>query len=119
MPARSRSPISRAVSRPSDSMMSIVASAAAAQTGLPANVDPCAPAGQVHSDARPMKAPIGMPDAMPFATVTMSGSTPAASIAHQLPVRPMPDWISSAMSRMPCSSHSSRRPWRNSGGAGK
>ena len=43
----------------------------------------------------------------------MSGSTPACSIAHQRPVRPMPDWISSAISRMPCSSHSSRRPCRN------
>ena len=62
---------------------------------------------------------MGMPDAIPLATVTMSGSTPACCMAHQRPVRPMPDWISSAISRMPCSSQISRSPARKAAGAGK
>ena len=102
-----------AFERPSDSMTSSVARPAAAHTGLPAKVEPCAPGGHVQIDSRPMKAPIGIPEAIPLAPVTMSGSTPACSIAHHRPVRPIPDWISSAMRTMPCSSHSSRSPRRN------
>ena len=45
--------------------------------------------------------PSGMPEAMPLAVSRMSGSTPQCSTAHIFPVRPAPDWISSAMSRMP------------------
>ena len=50
---------------------------------------------------RRMTAPSGMPLAMPFALVTMSGSTPKCSMAHHLPVRPIPLCTSSATSRMP------------------
>ena len=32
---------------------------------------------------------------MPLATVTMSAVTPKCSWQNHLPVRPMPDWISS------------------------
>ena len=53
--------------------------------------------------ARAIIAPSGMPDAMPLAVATMSGWTPQCSIAHILPVRPAPDWTSSATSRMPLS----------------
>ena len=89
------------MSPPSSS--SIVASAAAQATGLPPYVEPWAPGPQVSSSsARAIIAPSGMPDAMPLAVSRMSGSTPQCSTAHILPVRPAPDWISSAMSRMPC-----------------
>ena len=40
--------------------------------------------------------------------VIRSGTTPKCSIANILPVRPKPVWISSAISTMPCSSHSAR-----------
>jgi len=101
------------------SIRSMVALPAAAQTGLPANVEPWAPAGQVMTESRAMNAPSGIPEAIPLAVVTISGSTPACWIAHQRPVRPMPDCTSSATRRMPCSSHSSRRARRNDAGAGK
>jgi hypothetical protein len=41
--------------------------------------------------SRAMTAPSGRPDARPLALVTMSGSTDVCSIAHILPVLPMPD----------------------------
>jgi len=43
----------------------------------------------------------GMPLAMPLAMQTMSGCTPECSMAHHLPVRPIPLCTSSATSRMP------------------
>ena len=90
-------------------MVSSVASPAAHGTGLPPYVEPCAPAPHVSiSSARATNAPSGSPDASPLAVISTSGSTPACSIAHILPVRPMPDCTSSATSRMPCRSHSSR-----------
>jgi hypothetical protein len=56
-----------------------------------------------------MKPPNGTPLAMPLAVQMMSGSTPQCSIAHQRPVRPMPVCTSSAISKMPCLSHNSRK----------
>ena len=44
-------------------------------------------------------APIGMPEAMPLAMQTTSGSMPQCSIANILPVRPMPDCTSSMHQR--------------------
>ena len=44
---------------------------------------------------------------MPFAVVIRSGTTPSWSEANQSPVRQKPVWISSAMSRMPCSAQNS------------
>ena len=38
---------------------------------------------------------------MPLAAISTSGSTPVCSMAHMRPVRPMPDWTSSATNRMP------------------
>ena len=87
--------------RPSFSTL-IVASAAAQLTGLPPNVLACAPGGQVITSARARVTPSGRPDAMPFAIVTMSASRPKCSHANILPVRPMPDCTSSAISSMPC-----------------
>ena len=55
------------------------------------------------------KAPIGMPEPSPLAVSRMSGSTPSCSQAHIFPVRPTPHCTSSATSRMPCRSQSSRR----------
>ena len=61
-------------------------------------------------------APIGRPEPSPLAEVRMSGATPQCSQANILPVRPMPDCTSSKISRMPCSSHSARRPARKPSG---
>ena len=60
--------------------------------------------------------PIGKPEPRPFASVMMSGMTPKCSAANILPVRPMPDCTSSKISRMPCRSHSARKPCRNPSG---
>jgi len=90
-------------------LIAIVASAAAHDTGLPPNVEPWDPNSQFMRSSRAIIAPSGMPLAIPLPESTMSGSTPKCSIAHILPVRPMPLWTSSATSRMPCSSHTSRR----------
>src|SRR3972149_6102606 len=87
-PARRRAPIRVAFSISPPSMSCMVTAPAAAQIGLPAKVDPWAPTGQDMTDARATKAPIGIPDAIPLAVVTMSGSTPACSIAHQRPPAP-------------------------------
>ena len=57
----------------------------------------------------------GRPEASPLAMVMMSGATPKCWMANHFPVRPKPDWISSAMSRKPCSSQMRRRPARKPG----
>ncbi len=53
--------------------------------------------------ARPVTAAMGMPPPSDFAVVIKSGSMPKCSEANHLPVRANPDWISSAMKRIPCS----------------
>ena len=62
-------------SRPSASMVSMTASAAAQATGLPPKVVPWLPGCEQRRRPRraPMQAPIGKPPARPLATVTMSG----------------------------------------------
>src|SRR5437763_1688879 len=60
--------------------------------------------------------PSGSPPPTPFAVVTMSGTIPSYSNAPILPVRPPPLWISSAISTMPCRSHSARSPSRKPDG---
>ena len=78
-------------------------------TALPPYVPPCAPGAHFSMIAcRDTTALTGIPEAMPLATVMMSGTTPKCSKPHILPVRPMPVWISSRISRMPCLSQSSR-----------
>jgi hypothetical protein len=77
---------------------------------------PCAPRGQVMIDWQATIAPNGMPDAIPLAEQTMSGSTPTCWTGHILPVRPMPDCTSSTMSRMLCRLHTSRRRGRKLSG---
>ena len=47
------------------------------QTGLPPNVDACAPGFQSMTLAFAMMALSGMPEAIPFAVQIMSGSIPA------------------------------------------
>ena len=44
---------------------------------------------------------------MPLAVVIRSGTTPSWSQANQSPVRQKPVWISSAISRIPCSRQNS------------
>jgi hypothetical protein len=56
---------------------------------------------------------------MPLATAMMSGSMPAHSWANSIPVRPMPVCTSSRISRIPCSSHASRKPRRHWSGTGR
>ena len=58
------------------SMRSIVARAAAHDTGLPPKVEPCAPIGHVMRSARAIMAASGIPLAIPFPASRMSGSTP-------------------------------------------
>ncbi len=95
-------------SRPSFSITSSVASAAAMHTGFPPNVDACDPGTQSISSALLTVTPSGMPEAMPFAMQTMSGCTPVCSTANHLPVRPTPLCTSSTTSRMPCLSQMRR-----------
>ena len=61
-----------------------------------------------HHSARAVVTPSGRPDATPLATAITSGSTPKCSMANILPVRPIPDCTSSAISSMPCLRVSSR-----------
>src|ERR1700694_5388683 len=68
--------------------------------------------------ASPVTADSGTPPAMLLAIVMISGTTPACSIANIFPVRPKPDWISSAMSTIPCRSAMRRSSFRKSLGAG-
>ena len=51
----------------------MVLRAAAMATGFPPKVEACAPGFQSIKPARATHAPKGRPDAMPFASVTMSG----------------------------------------------
>jgi len=67
--------------------------------------------------ALPVTAESGTPPATLLAMVIRSGSTPACSIANMRPVRPKPDWISSAMSTIPCASQTLRSRRSSSGGA--
>ena len=55
----------------------MVASAAAMATGFPPNVEACAPGFQSITSAFAITALSGIPDAIPFATQMISGSTPA------------------------------------------
>ena len=89
---------------------------AAIATGLPAIVEPWLPAGQVMTSRLAIIAPSGMPEAIPFATSRMSGTTPVCSAANIFPVRPIPDWTSSKTSRMPWRSQIARSPGRKSAG---
>ncbi len=95
------SPTLAALAIASRSRMSMVASAAAIETGFPPKVDACEPGAQSMISARVMQMPSGMPLAMPLAMQTMSGSTPESSIAHHLPVLPHPLCTSSATSKIP------------------
>ena len=58
----------------------------------------------------------GIPEAIPFAAVMISGTTPKCSNANHLPVRPKPDCTSSKMSMMPCLSQMSRNPFMKDAG---
>ena len=104
-------------SSPSSLIVASVASPAAHGTGLPPYVEPCEPAPHFSiSSARATNPPSGRPEASPLAVISTSGSTPMCSIAHILPVRPIPDWTSSATSRIPCRSQSSRSRTTHSAG---
>ncbi len=113
---RMRSPM--CVARPlrsSRSMTRSVARAAAHETGFPPNVPPMVPgrAAFITSDF-PITAPSGSPPPSALAHVEMSGTMPACSYAAHVPVRQRPLCTSSAINRMPCSSHSARKPRRYS-----
>ena len=68
--------------------------------------------------ALPTTPAIGKPPAMPLAKVTRSGSTPACSMQNHFPQRPIPAWISSSMSTMPCSSQTARSALQETGRRG-
>ena len=61
---------------------------------------------------------MGSPPASGLASVMMSGDTPYTVWPHSSPVRPRPHCTSSYTNSAPASSHSLRRPARNSGVAG-
>ena len=61
---------------------------------------PPGPAASMMS-ARPVTPDSGRPAAICFAVRTMSGTSPSLSLANQVPVRPSPHWISSAISTTP------------------
>src|SRR5216684_168989 len=89
--------------RPSFSMVSMAASAAAQDAGWPQYVPPREPTpGASMISARPVTAAMGMPPPRDFAMVMRSGSMPKCSEANHFPVRAKPDCTSSAMKRMPC-----------------
>ena len=56
---------------------------------------------------------------MPLPQVSMSGTTFECWMAHILPVRPAPDWTSSAMYRQPFFSQAALIISRNSGGGAR
>src|SRR5438132_11078291 len=90
-------------SRPSFSMVSMAASAAAHERGCPQYVPPREPTpGASMISARPVTAAMGMPPPRDFAMVIKSGSMPKCSEANHLPVRAKPDCTSSAIKRIPC-----------------
>ena len=106
---------------PRSRIVSMAPSAAAQATGLPPYVPPRPPAcTESMTSARPVTAASGSPPAIPLAVVIRSGTTSSCSQANQSPVRQKPVWISSAMSRMPCSAQKSAT-WRShpSGGTTK
>ena len=73
------SPMRAALAMYFSSSKPIVASEAAMQTGLPPNVEACAPGFQSITLPRAIIALSGMPDAIPFAVQMISGSIPACS----------------------------------------
>ena len=102
-------------SSPSLSIVSMAASAAAHASGLPPKVPPRPPGWTVSiRSARPVTAAMGRPPPRLLAVVTMSGTTPSCSHAYHAPVRPNPDWISSATNTTPLASAPRRRAPRAS-----
>jgi hypothetical protein len=79
-------------------------------SGFPPKVDPCSPGRNTPSTSlRETTAESGTippPSALP--RMYASGTTPSCSHANVVPVRPRPDWISSAMRRTPRSVQTSR-----------
>ena len=62
------------------------------------------------SPSRATSAPMGNPLAIPFASVTISGTTFVCWMASHLPVRPIPVCTSSTIMSAPVLSHTSRIP---------
>jgi len=59
---------------------------------IAANVPPCDPTSHFFMSSSRLKTPdSGSPEAIPLATVMMSGTTPKCSKANHVPVRPKPD----------------------------
>ena len=87
---------------------------AAQASGEPPNVLPRSPGFSCTAIASLIKtAPIGTPEAMPFADVRRSGEMPYFDAANGAPRRPMPVWISSKISIVPASRVRSRSTSRN------
>ena len=90
-------------------MMSRLAKAAAAQTGLPVCVEVMEPGGYWSIRlSLPMTAERGRPLVMPLPQQKRSGVISRCSKPHILPVRPKPAWTSSQISTMSCLVHHSR-----------
>jgi hypothetical protein len=93
----------RAWTAPSPSI-AMTSRAMAQASGFPPNVDPCCPGRSTPSTcAEETMADTGtMPPPSAFPSRYASGTTPDASQAKVCPVRPRPDWISSAIISAPC-----------------
>ena len=86
----------------------------AAPSGLPPKVEPwlpgCSTPRTSSEDTTAETGTIPPPSALP--STYMSGTTPSISHAKVVPVRPRPDWISSAMNSTPFAVHISRTAGR-------
>ena len=77
--------------KPSSTRVVSVAYAAAMARLLPPNVDPWSPGEKAAATSeRAAQAPMGKPEAMPFAMVTISGMTPKFWNPNGSPVRKTP-----------------------------
>ena len=87
-------------------------------SGLPPNVEPCWPGWNTpRISAEDTTAETGtMPPPSALPSRYMSGTTSSCSQANVVPVRPSPDWISSAIISAPRAEQISRTPARNPGG---
>src|SRR6266516_5924096 len=98
--------------------MAMTSRATAHASGLPPKVEPCWPGRNTPStSAVDTTAEMGtMPPPSALPSTYMSGTTSSCSHANVVPVRPRPDWISSAIISAPWAEQRSRTPVRKPGG---
>src|SRR5438876_7131087 len=115
------SPFARTAARKSGSaIVRSTSRATVATKGPPPNVVAWSPGASDAAIASFTRiAPIGSPPPSGFASVYMSGTTPDASEANKVPVRPRPHCTSSKINAVPVSLHRFRKKTRNSSATGR